>query len=178
MNQPVVFFCSNFFSTGKNKTLVWDDTAVYSHSKTLFWLILLESLLLSDYLLNLQLTVLSTLLFILVLQGKLYLPCTILQIFLEFLGDPSNWFKLALSCPVLSYLSFNQIQSWEFLSYLSLGKDLSSAALTKFSSDRDQGGAVLSYLSFDQKFELGCPVLFDFRLTSYIWVGTNCRFTE
>ena len=116
----------------------------------------------------------STLLFILILQGKLSMPCTILQVFRELLSNPSNWYKLALSCPVLSYLSFNQIQSWVVLSYLSLGKDLSWAVLTKFSSDRDQGGAVLSYLSFDQKFELRCPVLFDFRLTSYIWVEVFC----
>ena len=114
----------------------------------------------------------STLLFILILQGKLSMPCTILQVFLELLSNPSNWYKLALSCPVLSYLSFNQIQSWEFLSYLSLGKDLSWAVLTKFSSDRGQGGAVLSYLSFDQKFELGCPVLFEFR--SKILAGLSC----
>ena len=102
------------------------------------------------------------------------MPYTILRVFLELLGNPSNWYKLALSCPVISYLSFDQNQSWVVLSYLNFDEDLSWAvlSLTKFSYDRNQGGPVLSYLSSIKN--LSCVVLpgmiFDLLLTS----GMRC----
>ena len=123
------------------------------------------------------------------------MPYTILQVFLELLGDPSNWYELELGCPVLSEFRKSSELSCSVLFELGQKPKVSctmlSLALTKIivelsrpiwvSTKKLSCGPIL--FGFRPKTRLSCPVqrlttglscpvLFDFRRKN--WVELSC----